>query len=458
MAVEAASAAGEGTDKLERWNYSLVLSSGVASATASQLVNPTLVLPFLYLALGAPVVVAGLLLPVMKGAGLVAEVVVAPLLNKTSRAKISVFLPTLVSALALSVIALTVDGAPPAVVVAVFMAITIVLGLCTGITAVGFGQLFGTVIPPHRRVGVAFNKALVAGILAIAVVAITKDFLAAEAPLQRHVTVLWAGIVATAVGGLMIIGVRLIAEEEKEEQGAEGENPASDHAKVRRHAHTLAGLRKGVEAGTQLVWFRRYLTARILFMSVTLALPFYTIHAASVHKGTPHGLTILVISASGGVAVGSLAWRRLSRHSHKLVMLASTLVGIASAVLALALDFSGLIENISLYAVAIFLVALAGGGVQSSGYLYFIDMTSKRERPYLLALGDVIVGVLAIGAASLLGVLAHLTDPKFPVMALLSLNLVAILAALALVDPATRDALEAPDDDHHYHLHDLNRL
>lgn len=445
MAAEEASAAG-GPDRLERWNYSMVLSSGVASSTASQLVNPTLVLPFLYLTLGGPVVVAALLLPFMKGASLVAEMGAAPFLKEASRAKVSVFLPTLLSAFALSVIALAAEGAPQAVIVALFLAIAFVLGLCTGISNIGFGQLFGAVVPSHRRARVTFNKALVAGLLAIAVVAITKDLLASDAPLQRHVTVLWAGIVATIVGGIIIIGIRLIVEEEEKTEPA----PQATHHGTGRHgARILADLRTGFEAGARLPWFRRYLMARVLFMSVTLAMPFYTIHAASYHKGTPHGLSILVIAASAGVAVGSLAWRRLSERSHKLVMATASLVGAVSAVLALALDFTGLITNVVLYAVAIFLVALAAGGVQSGGYLYFIDMTSTAERPYLLALGDVIVGVLAIAAASVLGVLAHLADPTVPLMVLLVVNLVAVLAALALVDSGTRGALGAPIHSHH---------
>jgi hypothetical protein len=452
MASEEAITIGEAGDRFERRNYSLVLFSGVASSAASQLVNPSVVLPFLYLALGAPVVVAGLLLPFMKGAGLVAEMAVAPFMSDTWRAKISVFLPTLFSALALSVIALAAEGASPAVVVALFVAIAIVLGLCTGVSNVGFGQLFGTIIPSQRRIRITFNRAAVAGLIAIAVVAITKDILASEAPFQRHVTVLWAGIILTLVGGLFIVGVRLFqeeAEKEEMESGGEAAPTAQGSAAAWHGASTFGELRKGLEAGARLQWFRRYLMARILFMSITLATPFYTIHAASVHKGTPHGLTILVVAASGGIAVGSLGWRRLSERSHKVVMVTASLVGAVSAVLALVLDFTGFIQNITFYAVAIFLVALAAGGVRSGSYLYFLDMTTKNQRPYLLALGDVIVGVVAIGAASVLGVLAHFADPKVPLMALLSLNLVAVVAALALIDPTTRDALSEPIHQHH---------
>lgn len=456
MASEEAIPAGEAGDRFERRNYSLVLSSGVATSAAGQLANPSVVLPFLYLALGAPVVVAGLLLPFMKGAGLVAEMAVAPYMNDTWRAKISVFLPTFLSALALSVVALAVKGASPAVVVVLFVAIAIVLGLCSGVSNIGFGQLFGTVIPSQRRIRITFNRAAVAGLIAIAVVAITKDILASEAPFQRHVTVLWAGIILTLIGAIFIIGVRLF-EEEAEKGEAETESDAGPtgqgSAPMWHGGSTFAELRKGFQAGARLQWFRRYLMARVLFMSVTLAMPFYTIHAASVHKGTPHGLTILVIAASGGIAVGSLGWRRLSERSHKVVMVTASLVGAVSAVLALGLDFAGLIQNITFYAIAIFLVALAAGGVKSGGYLYFLDMTTKKQRPYLLALGDVVVGVLAIGAASVLGVLAHLTDPKVPLMALLGLNLVAVVAALALIDPTTRDALNEPI--HHHHLERL---
>jgi hypothetical protein len=416
-------------NRRERWNYSLLLSSGVAQATAALLTNPAVVLPFLYISLGAPIVFAGLLYPFMKGASLLSGMLIAPFLRKPAHAKLSVFLPTLLSAAALAAIALAADGEPTAVVVVLFIAVAILLGLCRGVSNVGFGQLLGIVIPSHRRIPIAFTQSLLAGLVAVAIVALTKDSLATDQPLQRQVTVLWAGIAATVVAAMIVVTVRLIEEKETPETASPIEAESGG-------AGFLRLLRTGIETGMRYPWYRRYLVARILFLSVTLAMPFYTIHAASVHKITPHGLSILVIAASAGVVIGSIVWGRLAGRAHGHVMSASACIAALAAVLAMFLEYTGLIASISLYAITIALVAVSANGIRTTIYLYLIDITSEHERPYLLGLADLIVGVMAIVGAATLGALAQLAHPAAPLVALLVLSVGAGFFAIRLDDSA----------------------
>jgi hypothetical protein len=423
-------------DKRERWNYSMVLSSSVASAAAGQLVNPSVVLPFLYMSLGAPIVFAGLLYPFMKGASLLSGMLVAPFLEKPAHAKLSVCLPTLLSAAALAVIALWADSVPVPVAVALFVAVAVLLGLCRGVTNIGFGQLFGMVIPSHRRVPIAFTQSLLAGIAAITVVALTKDSLATNQPMQMQVTVLWAGIAATLIAAIIVVTVRLVDKDPKE---------PSPHVEAdERPRGMFRKLRAGFETGARYPWFRRYLVARILFLSVTLAMPFYTIHAASVHKTTPHGLSVLVIAASAGIVIGSIIWRWLAARAQLYVMIASSCTGAVAAALALFLEFTGGVANIALYAIAIVLVAVSANGIRNAIYLYFIDMTSEGERPYLQGLADLIVGIVSISGAAVLGVLAQLAHPAFPLVAFLVLGLAAAYFTTRLEDPASRAASDSP--------------
>ena len=72
---------------VENRNYQLIFWSGALATIGGQLVNPRLVLPFLYLALGAPTFIAGLLLPFVTGARLIAEIFVSPFINRITRAK-----------------------------------------------------------------------------------------------------------------------------------------------------------------------------------------------------------------------------------------------------------------------------------------------------------------------------------------------------------------------------------
>jgi Major Facilitator Superfamily len=444
MTDAAKSTEGAGTE--ERRNYALVFSGGVAATTAGQLANATLVLPFLYLALGAPVLFAGLLLPIMQGSELVAELFGAPFLESRKRAKISVVVPTLVSAAALALIAFAAEGSPKSVVVGLFLTIAIVVGLCDGIVTLGYGQLFGVVIPSEQRGGITFFEAMIAGALAIAIAWLTKDLLAADQPLQRHIVVLWAGIVAMVVGGVIIVGVRVgeAEEEKREEEAAEPAAPPTHGSRRRHRRHVLPrlkgpdilqSLRHGLQVGMKHVWFRRYTVACVLFLSVVLAMPFYTIHAASYHKGSTHGLTVLVIAASAGIVVGSPLWAYLSKRSNRTVVILGSFIAAASAMVALGLDFTHLAGNLWLYAIVIFMLAFGANGVSESSYLYLIEMSSESERPSLLALSDVAVGVLAVGVAAVLGIVAHFSNPTIPLMVLLVANILAGIYAIWLIEP-----------------------
>lgn len=434
MAVNEARAAGSGA--VEKRNYSLVLTSGVSATTASQLVNPTLVLPFLYLALDAPVIIAGMLLPCVTASRLLSEIIAAPFLLRTARAKLFMLLTAILSGAALATLAITAQGAEQYIVVALFLAAAVVLGFSQGVTNIGVNQIYGAVVPPSHRSKIFFTQAAASGLLVIVVVWLTKDLLADDTSLQRHIIVLWLGIAATILGGVIIAGVRLLEEEEQRQEDA----GAQKVAKAPRHKHqigVLLELKRGFETGMQYVWFRRYLVMRILTLSVTLAMPFYTIHAVTVHQGATHGLSIFVIAASAGMLAGSLIWGKLAAKSEILVMSGGSFIAGGAAILALLLEMTGLISSLPFYAVVIFLLSFGSHGVINSRSIYLINMTAKTERPYLVAFGDVAAGVLAVGVSAGLGALAHLHSPTAPLVVLLATNIIAGLYIITQLVPDT---------------------
>lgn len=400
-------------------NYHLIFWSGALAVVGTQLINPTLVLPFLYLALGAPVFFAGLLLPFVTGARLIAEIFVSPFINRMTRAKLAVYVPNLLTAAVFSAVAIFATELPTLMIVLLFLATSVVMGLCQGISSLGVSQVYGVAVPASKRSGMVFAQATISGALAIAVVLLTRDLLATDQPMQRHIVVLWCGVLALFTAGISFIGVRLLAEEQ----------PAPAKAKPK----PIQELKTGFKTGMAYKWYRQFLTARVLFVSVELAMPFYTIHAATYHLGTKHSLSSFVIAASLGVVVGSLLWRWLARRiSVKPVMWLGCLISTVSAALALGFSFTGLAQNIWLYAAVILLLSLGGNGVINGRYLYIIEMTNERERPYLVALGDVCAGVVGMGFAAVLGAVAHWHDPVTPLFALALLNLLAMLYTFRL--------------------------
>ncbi|WP_171209672.1 MULTISPECIES: MFS transporter [unclassified Ruegeria] len=407
-------------------NYQLIFWSGALSTIGNQLVNPRLVLPFLYLALGAPTFIAGLLLPFVTGARLIAEIFVSPFINRVTRAKLAVYIPNILTGTVLAILALFATTLPQLMVILLFLVTAIVMGLCQGITSLGTSQIYGVSVPDAKRNRMVFAQATISGILAIIVVWVTKDLLVSDQPMQRHIVVMWCGVIAMFAAGISFAGVKIFEERTIAPQPAKKSKP-------------MAELKTGFKTGMAYPWYRKFLTARLIFVSVELAMPFYTIHAATYHVGTKHSLSYFVIAASAGVVIGSIAWGWLSgRVTVKPVMWLGCLISTLSALLALGFTMMGYAQNVWLYALVILLLSLGGNGVIYGRYLYVIEMTNEKERPYLVALGDVIAGLVGIAFAAILGAVAHLQDPITPIFVLAALNLIAMFYAFRL--PPTKQA------------------
>lgn len=417
---------------VETRNYQLIFWSGALATIGGQLVNPRLVLPFLYLALGAPTFIAGLLLPFVTGARLVAEIFVSPFINRVTRAKLAVYIPNILTGAILAVVALFATNLPQIMVVLLFLLTAIIMGLCQGITSLGTSQIYGVSVPDQKRNRMVFAQATISGILAIIVVWATKDLLASDQPLQRHIVVMWCGVVAMFAAGISFAGVRIF----------EDQVPAPP--KPVHKPKPIAELATGFKTGMAYPWYRKFLIARILFLSVELAMPFYTIHAATFHMGTKHSLSYFVIGASAGVVIGSLLWGWLSgRLSVKPVMWLGCAISALSALMALGFTLAGYATNVWIYALIILLLSLGSNGVIYGRYLYVIEKTDETERPYLVALGDVSAGLVGIVFAAILGAVAHLHDPITPIFALVVLNVIAMLYAFGLPGTKQRPAPDA---------------
>lgn len=406
---------------VESRNYQLIFLSGSLATIGGQLVNPRLVLPFLYLALGAPAFVAGLLLPFVTGARLIAEIFASPLVNRVTRAKIAVYIPNLLTGAIIAIVALFATNLPQTMVILLFLLTAIIMGLCQGITNLGTNQIYGTSVPEEKRNQMVFTQATISGALAIIVVWATKDLLSSDQPMQRHIVVMWCGVIAMFAAGISFAGVQLFEDEIKHSP------------KPVKKPKPLKELATGFETGMAMPWYRKFLIARLLFISVELAMPFYTIHAATYHVGTQNALSYFVIGASAGVVIGSLLWGWLSgRVSLKHVMWLGCLTSAISAIAALGFTMMGYASNVWIYAFVILLLSLGGNGVIYGRYLYLIEMTGEKERPYLVALGDVTAGLFGIAFAAGLGAVAHLHDPVTPIIALAILNVCAMLYAFTL--------------------------
>lgn len=410
--------ADDASDKVHLWNYRLIYLSGVTSEIARRMSAPDLVLPFLYLALGAPPWLAALLLPCVTISTLIGELVFSSVLKSPEKAQNASVLTDFLAALAVAVLALSVTQIDVHLAAVLFVVVAVLLGICQGISKIGKGHIIGIAVARERRTRMTFFQSAFAGIVTILILIGTSILLEELDPLDRHFHVLWFGILATVLTALCYFGVRLTGGQKEIGSGP-----------TRPFVHEL---KIGMKKGRELPWFRKFLYARLSFVSVELAMPFYTIHAVSEHVTNSRSLIGFIVSASLGRFFGSIVWLPLALRDVRWPMILGCLVAGFAAAFALFLELIGAIHHVWAFATAIFLLSFGASGVRDGRKVYFTNTVDPENRPPLQALSDVSVGLLGFVFAAILGYVAHLHDTRLPLLFLVSLNVLAAVAAMTL--------------------------
>jgi MFS family permease len=278
----------------ERWNYRVLLSQGILNTAGYQFTSEKLVLPFLYTAAGLPAVFSGLLVPIAAIAKLGAQIVAAPVISAARNNKRFVGLAIMTTVLAVMLISATVNTMAAKGLVAVFLFVATLMGAAGGVRSLAFKDMLGRILPIDRSNRLLFIQASIAGIIAIVVTLASLAILAPGTSAIAHQELIWLGIGLMTLSAIAMLAVREPAKTQAAEGGARPED---------RSSH-IQELRNGFRTAFALAWFRRFVVARTLFLSIELAMPFYSIHAATYHGNNSSGLNTFVI-ASGSFSAGS---------------------------------------------------------------------------------------------------------------------------------------------------------
>jgi hypothetical protein len=189
----------------------------------------------------------------------------------------------------------------------------------------------------------------------------------------------------------------------------------------------------------RLAWFRRFVLARMLFVTVEMVMPFFAVHAATFHAKTAPSLSMFVISFSLGMIGGGLAWPSVSKKSIQLVLSLSALVAGLAAVLAFVNHVVDGVQSPFLHASMIFLLAFATQGTLDGSTAYVVGSSTDQERPYCIAVSNLAAGIFGIGIALVAGVIADGRGVIVAIVIMGVLNLVAAAYALTLPDVRTEE-------------------
>ena len=412
------------TDQDARRNYSVLLAQGIASNAATELTSVRLVLPFLYMSVGAPVFFAGMLVPLSTVAKRGVQILVAPLVSAARSHKGFMVLAALLTAMALVFVSLTFNVAGVYWLVPIFLFAALVIGGASGLGALAFQDMIGRYLSSERRRRLLFTQSSLAGLFVVIVALGSQLVLKPGTSFAAHQELIWLGISLFLLSALVIMAVREPAASQPSGDGAARENRGGQ----------IAALRDSFRIAFALPWFGRYLTARTLYLSIELAIPFFSIHAASFHGNSISGLNAFVIAANVGLMAGGPLWAWIGKRSVSMILSLAAGLTCIGGLLAMAIELRLLPQSIFLYALVFVFVSLGVQGVKNGRTLYLIGAANDEERPFCIAVANVTIGMVAVAFGAVLGVLASFQGVAWPIFALVALNVLAALYTFRLRD------------------------
>lgn len=402
-----------------RFNTRLFLVYGGLAEVATRLASPQVVMPWIYTLIGGPLFLFGLLVPSVRLGSIASQLAVLPILEAAQVHKWMTVTASLVMAVLLAAVCVAVLELPTAIATVLFFFCTFCFGGCNGIIQLTSQDVMAKAVAHGRIAGLVALQASLGGALALVMSAGLILVIHPPVSGDRHLLLI---VIAAAIWIFAAVAFSLIRE------------PASD---VVPRQSLWRQVREGARLYTSVRWFRRYMAARMLFLSVGLATPFYSIHAASIYHGAAHSLTLFVFAVGLANMLSGLVWRRLLSHDPRLVLAGLGVVAAAAGCLAISAGGQPRQDIPFLYAIVLFLLALSEQGLTQASKTYVALIASSRERPLYLAVNSVLLGVLAVGVSGVLGVIAHMTHIVWALYILVGVTLCASVNAVFMV-PAPR--------------------
>ena len=384
--------------------------------SADGLVDPKLVLSWLMTALGAPVALIGLLVPVREAGALLPQLVTAGYLRTLPRRKWAWAAGSAVQGLAagaIGIIAISLTGAAAGWAIILALA---VLALARSVCSVCYKDVLGKTIDRSRR-GTATGLAGSIASVTVIVYALALSFQLVDRMLLVTGGLFLAGA-AWLLSGLLFATL-------KERKGATdgGKNA------LKEAWRNVTYLRED----PQLV---RFILTRGLLTATALAPPFMIAVGSQAGEGYDR-LGFLVLASALASLLSSFVWGRLSDRSSRKVLVFSALV--AAIILAATswLAFVGALAGGYLLPVLLFGLMIAYQGVRLGRATHLVDMADADSRAAYTALSNTVIGILLL-AGGLFSLVANWFGGEVVLALMAGMSGLAIVAAWGLEEVQRR--------------------
>jgi Na+/melibiose symporter-like transporter len=372
------------------------------------------------IAAGAPVFLAAVIVPLLTTSTRASELIVAPLVSGSKQRKYYVIagIVGIASGLLLSIIAIEVSL--PVLTIICLIISAIVIGAGRGVGGLAYASLLPSLFDKEERGHLLNLEGVLSACAAIVIAFVTYHFFQDQNPINSHLALVWLAVLVAIPSCLLLYPVY-----EPDRHRARQSSPEAKQEGTRWSAQVAR-----FKFCWGHVWFRQYLIARILLLSVTQILPFYAIHAASLHKHQSGSFAFFVIAMSLGAVLSGPVLYKLAQRSVGINFAASILAAMMAAVLALAIDRLVPDPQYYLYVPIFILAGLAGQIAVVSQSVYLGELSGEQSREYFVATSRFVSGLLAVAFAAVLGLLAEIQDEAIPIAVILCLNFLSLIYVL----------------------------
>ena len=366
-----------------RRNFLLGVANGVLGRFFRDLTDPALVLTWFVSGLGASALLIGLLQPVSRGAGFVAQMLTSGRLQALPRKMPAYRVLAVMRAVCWLLLVgsvLVIGNRNPRLLLTVFTLAYVLFSMLRGTSALTFMDIVGKAIPAARR-GTFFGWRQFGGaLLALAGTGLVGYVLDEGHGLGFPLNFASLFAVAGLVGMAGWVCFALVIE--PADAVPSGNPPSGGHvqrvARILRQDHNYA----------------RFMLSMMALLISTVAMPFYTLFAKE-QLGAPARMAGVYLAVFTAGSMGStLLWGRLSdRRGSRTVL---WLVGLLSIpVPALSLLLGGRISYLA-FAPAFLLLGGSRSGFEI-GYMGFVlDIAPAAERVIYYAVANTLLGMVQL--------------------------------------------------------------
>jgi len=407
-----------------RWNFSMFMLQGTAVDLSRVFASPQLVLPYLYMALGAPTLFAGVLIPIVQLARMVAQIVSAPRIASALVRKWYIVKGLLTIGVALLVVAVVARSLASLNLAFLFLAVAAGIGVGQGINRLAYQALVSRLMIRDQQNSLMLAQQGIAGLLAIVVAASAYLWIDASDPVGGQISLVWAGVIACVLSAAFTLAIRELTKDARTTP-APSSTPDGGRSIVRQMWRDMVLVRN-------IAWFRRYSIMRCLLLSVELAMPFYAIHAAEHHAGEAGTLNAFVIASSLGMMASGIFWQRQARRPLRYGLALAAGITFLAGVVAIFHDSLPHFHLQLAHSAIFFFVGLASEGASVARKVYLLTLAPRADTAQYVAISDAFTGVVAVAFGFALGSLAHITHAIWPIAVLMAINIATVAYALTL--------------------------